>query len=227
MAKPSIQDRINNAFDMLAKRVWTCADCNATFATLVQLQKHCATTTHRQRAIQISPSTEEDVGIERNKVVEVIRMGNKQSQPFGPQPDTATHTNRVAIKSESSRAIYTVAQHKVTRVWSCDCPGWIIKRKDKITGKDKPRHCKHLKAMGLPTEGIPYELGGDMSKGSGRNLMDKYPKYDASEVSGNPREWAEAVAGKKRAASPKAAPKPASPLAEIEREINLDDEELI
>lgn len=31
-------------------------------------------------------------------------------------------------------------------VLSCDCRGWAILKKDKATGKPKPRDCKHCKA---------------------------------------------------------------------------------
>lgn len=61
-------------------------------------------------------------------------------------PDNTQYTNRFEIRSESSNRVYTVAQHKTGRWWSCSCPGWIRHRK-----------CKHLSAMGLPIGQRPYE----------------------------------------------------------------------
>ncbi len=61
-------------------------------------------------------------------------------------PDTATHENRFEIRSESSDAIYIIAQSKTGRWWSCGCHGWIRHKK-----------CKHLEALGLPGKHKPYE----------------------------------------------------------------------
>jgi len=61
-------------------------------------------------------------------------------------PDNSQYTNRFEIKSQSSNAIYTVAQSKSGRWWSCSCPGWIRHRK-----------CKHLTALGLPGKQQPFE----------------------------------------------------------------------
>ena len=61
-------------------------------------------------------------------------------------PDNTQYTNRFEIKSQSSNAIYTVAQSKSGRWWSCSCPGWIRHRK-----------CKHLTALGLPGKQQPFE----------------------------------------------------------------------
>jgi hypothetical protein len=61
-------------------------------------------------------------------------------------PDNNQWTNRFQIKSESSGALYTIAQNKRKRYWGCDCPGWISRRK-----------CKHLTSMGLPAHEEPFE----------------------------------------------------------------------
>jgi hypothetical protein len=53
--------------------------------------------------------------------------------------DNRGYTNRFEIRSETSDAIYVVAQSKSGRWWSCSCFGWI-----------RHKHCKHLRAMGLP-----------------------------------------------------------------------------
>src|SRR5271170_426570 len=61
-------------------------------------------------------------------------------------PDNNQWTNRFQIKSESSGALYTIAQNIRKRYWGCDCPGWISRRK-----------CKHLRNMGLPAGEEPFE----------------------------------------------------------------------
>lgn len=62
-------------------------------------------------------------------------------------PDNSQWTNRFEIKSSSSNRIYTIAQNKSKRFWGCSCPGWI-----------HHRHCKHIKALGLPCFEIPAEI---------------------------------------------------------------------
>jgi hypothetical protein len=59
-------------------------------------------------------------------------------------PDTRDYTDRVEIRSQTSKSVYIVARHKVKGHWSCSCFGWITHRT-----------CKHLKEMGLPTNGAP------------------------------------------------------------------------
>lgn len=44
--------------------------------------------------------------------------------------------NSLQIRSESSSALYTVAQRKTDGTWGCSCRGWISHRR-----------CKHLSAM--------------------------------------------------------------------------------
>lgn len=61
-------------------------------------------------------------------------------------PDNAAYTNRFQIPSETSDNLYTVAQSKSGRWWSCGCRGWIRHRK-----------CKHLISMGLPCFQKPFE----------------------------------------------------------------------
>lgn len=62
-------------------------------------------------------------------------------------PDNAAYTNRFYVKSQSSNALYVVAQSKSGRWWSCSCPGWIRHKK-----------CKHLAAMQLPAYQKPMEI---------------------------------------------------------------------
>lgn len=68
--------------------------------------------------------------------------------PQGSQvlPDNAAYTNRFEVKSESSNAVYIIAQSKKGRWWSCECPGWRAHR-----------NCRHLKAVGLPCGQVPFE----------------------------------------------------------------------
>lgn len=67
-------------------------------------------------------------------------------------PDNDCWTNRFNIKSSSSNRIYTIAQNKKKRHWACDCPGYKRNRK-----------CKHLLALALPTNEIPYEMKLEIS----------------------------------------------------------------
>jgi hypothetical protein len=62
-------------------------------------------------------------------------------------PDLRGWTNRFEIKSQSSNRLYTVAQRESDGTFGCTCPGWIIQKRDKITGLLKPRDCKHLRAI--------------------------------------------------------------------------------
>jgi len=61
-------------------------------------------------------------------------------------PDTSAYVNRFDVRSETSDMVYTVAQSKSGRWWSCSCLGWIRHKK-----------CKHLTALGLPGKHKPYE----------------------------------------------------------------------
>ncbi len=61
-------------------------------------------------------------------------------------PDTEAYINRFEIKSETSDRIYIVAQSRTGRWWSCSCNGWLRHKK-----------CKHLAALGLPSNHQPYE----------------------------------------------------------------------
>ena len=62
-------------------------------------------------------------------------------------PDTEQWQLRFSIESESSNRLYVIAQHKAKRHWGCSCPGW-----------KRNRHCKHLKALGIPADMQPYEV---------------------------------------------------------------------
>lgn len=58
-------------------------------------------------------------------------------------PDTSTHTDRFNVRSDSG-SIYLIARDIKSRKFSCNCMGWITKRK-----------CKHLvKTLGIPIENI-------------------------------------------------------------------------
>lgn len=61
-------------------------------------------------------------------------------------PDNDQWRHRFEIYSESSNRVYTIAQHKVKKHWACSCPGWKAHRK-----------CKHLSAIGVPNNEVPYE----------------------------------------------------------------------
>ena len=61
-------------------------------------------------------------------------------------PDNDQWRHRFEIHSESSNRVYTVAQHKTKKHWACSCPGWKAHRK-----------CKHLTAIGVPNNEVPYE----------------------------------------------------------------------
>ena len=61
-------------------------------------------------------------------------------------PDNAAYTNRFEIRSQSSDAVYVIAQSKSGRWWSCSCFGWI-----------RHKHCKHLESLSLPGHHKPYE----------------------------------------------------------------------
>jgi hypothetical protein len=63
-------------------------------------------------------------------------------------PENKLWTNRFQVKSETSDSLYTIAQNKSNRSWSCSCRGYI-----------RHRHCKHLDAVGLPGNSIAYEVG--------------------------------------------------------------------
>ena len=61
-------------------------------------------------------------------------------------PDDKTYENKFNVKSESSGRLYVVSQHIAKRHWCCSCPSWITRRK-----------CKHLTAIGVPNNEVPYE----------------------------------------------------------------------
>lgn len=69
---------------------------------------------------------------------EVPRALQAQVRRFGLEPleENRTHRFRMHIKSESTNALYIVAQSKSNGSWGCSCPGWI-----------RHRVCKHLRAI--------------------------------------------------------------------------------
>jgi hypothetical protein len=60
-------------------------------------------------------------------------------------PNNKLYQNRFEIHSETSDSVYIVAQNKDGLWWSCGCFGWI-----------RHRHCKHLEALGLPGNKVPF-----------------------------------------------------------------------
>ena len=62
-------------------------------------------------------------------------------------PDNDQWQFRFNIESQSSNRLYTIAQNKKKRYWACSCPGW-----------KRYRQCKHLQAVGLPSNEKPFEV---------------------------------------------------------------------
>ena len=86
--------------------------------------------------------------------------------------DNEQYTHRMEIVGSTGR-IYIVAQHKVKRYWTCNCPGWKSRRK-----------CKHLEKMNLPPDCVPYELGNDFTSG-----------YKQAPKPGKAEDWAKELEG--------------------------------
>jgi len=61
-------------------------------------------------------------------------------------PDNQQWQNRFEIQSEASDRVYVIAQNKSKHFWGCSCPGWRTRRR-----------CKHLEALHLPGNEVPYE----------------------------------------------------------------------
>lgn len=61
-------------------------------------------------------------------------------------PSNAQWQNRFEARSETSDRIYIIAQNKKKKHWGCSCMGYRRYRK-----------CKHLIAIKLPTNEVPYE----------------------------------------------------------------------
>jgi len=72
-------------------------------------------------------------------------------------PDNAQWKHRMQIKSESSGRVYVVSQNKASGGWGCSCPGWITHRT-----------CKHLKALGLPSNLKPFEVRLQITGAAGK-----------------------------------------------------------
>jgi hypothetical protein len=62
-------------------------------------------------------------------------------------PDNDQWQYRFQVESENSNRIYVIAQNKKKKHWACNCPGW-----------KRHRHCKHLKAVGVPGNEQPFEV---------------------------------------------------------------------
>ena len=108
--------------------------------------------------------------------------------------DNKDYTNRIEIKSSSSKRIYIIAQHRSKRWWSCSCPGWISRRK-----------CKHLKSMGLPPNQEPYEMN---------KFTDGYKTYK-DDKKGTPEDWAKELEGLRP---------PEKVVKKIERKFDLEED---
>lgn len=76
-----------------------------------------------------------------DKLVLHVRIPNDRRLP-----DTNSHVNRFQIKSASSDSLYTIAQSRSGRWWSCGCRGWI-----------RHKRCKHLTELRLPGNHMPFE----------------------------------------------------------------------
>jgi hypothetical protein len=61
-------------------------------------------------------------------------------------PDNDQWQLRFEVKSETSDRIYIISQNKKKKHWGCSCFAYRRYRK-----------CKHLQAIGLPTNEVPYE----------------------------------------------------------------------
>ena len=61
-------------------------------------------------------------------------------------PDNDQWQFRFEVKSETSDRLYTIAQNKKKKHWGCSCFAYR-----------RYRNCKHLKAIGLPGNEVPYE----------------------------------------------------------------------
>ena len=62
-------------------------------------------------------------------------------------PDNDQWQFRFEVRSETSDRLYTIAQNKKKRHWGCSCMAYR-----------RYRQCKHLRAVGLPTNERPYEV---------------------------------------------------------------------
>jgi len=103
------------------------------------------------------------------------------SIPAPTLPDTAAYVNRFEIKSETSDRVYIVAQSKTGRWWSCSCHGWLRHKK-----------CKHLTALGLPSNHQPFEPTRKevpMARKTFAEIDAARPRYDTSKGMGDPAEW--------------------------------------
>ena len=65
---------------------------------------------------------------DRKQVAEIaLQIGSEL------MPDNKMWVNRFTVESQTSSAVYTVAQRRTDHVWGCSCRGWINHKK-----------CKHL-----------------------------------------------------------------------------------
>ncbi len=74
----------------------------------------------------------------------IIRPDSRLPKP--PPDNDKVWENKFFVKSESSDNLYVVSQNIKGRWWGCSCPSWKVRRT-----------CKHLKAIGLPENEVPYE----------------------------------------------------------------------
>jgi hypothetical protein len=69
--------------------------------------------------------------------------GNEKTSPTGAI-SALTHVQM--IKSSNGVTPYTISKWSDDEL-TCNCPGWTIKKKDKMTGEYKPRTCSHIKKI--------------------------------------------------------------------------------
>ncbi len=66
--------------------------------------------------------------------------------PTGNNRSTGVSPKKVKVSTSSNGLTKYLTILWNDDVLSCDCRGWAILKKDKDTGKPKPRDCKHCKA---------------------------------------------------------------------------------
>lgn len=71
--------------------------------------------------------------------------------------DSPGWTNKLQIKSETSSALYTVAQRTTNGQWCCSCRGWIMSQ------KRGTYTCKHLSAM-MPVLKAAFPAASEATK---------------------------------------------------------------
>jgi hypothetical protein len=68
---------------------------------------------------------------------------------------------RFTVPSSDGMSDYECGQKRDDSTWQCGCPAWIYPRKPRGARESDPmppRHCKHLKALGLPPADQPLAV---------------------------------------------------------------------